>query len=431
MCRTTRNVLRLILSLALTTVLASCGSGDSEDDDLYINLYSSPVFGEHSLVLKDDADGTLRAWGANGYGQLGLGDRKDKTSPQTVAPQDGDTGFTQVSIGGAHGVAIGNNGNVYAWGHNINGQLGDNTNTTRATPDQVLGIGGLLPLTGVTAVAAGGRHTLALTTTGTVLAWGSNAQGQLGNGTKESSKIPVLVTGLSNVVIVKIAAGGEFSLALDAQGAVWAWGSNSTGQLGDGTTTTSLVPKQVMKRSEVNGIESYGEPLTDITEIAAGGSHALAIMNDGTIWAWGYNVFGQLGDDSTTTRKGAVAVLMPTAESVASSIAAGLDHSLAVIGIGGVNYVYAWGYNKSGQLGNGGALNTESAFKTPLRVQVKEGSVLTDLVGIESVIAGGYHSMARASTPVNTLYTWGKNSKGQLGDGGRVSRSHAALVTGF
>lgn len=441
MCRTTRNVLRLILSLALTTVLASCGNGESEDDDLYINLFSSGVYGEHSLAF-NGAGTKLYGWGANGYGQLGVGSRMDNNNPEAVIIPARITGYSKVSIGGAHGVAIDSNGNVYAWGHNTSGQLGDNTLTTRTTPDEVLGINGSSPLTGITEVAAGVRHTLALTTEGTVLAWGNNARGQLGNGATEKSKIPVQVMDSEGRFplsgITAIAAGGDFSLALDTNNTVWAWGSNSYGQLGNGgTPSSSLRPVQVKIRDEnqETKVVTYAVTLDNITKIAAGGSHALAIDGDGNIWAWGYNGLGQLGDGKKITKKGAVLLVLTDKDKkpivgTATAISAGLDHTLTVLNNAGVATVYAWGYNKSGQLGNGAALDSEIPVTAPTKVKIKVGTELQDLPGIVSVTAVGQHSMARTgdTNGQSTLYTWGKNSRGQLGDGTRVSRSHAAQV---
>lgn len=406
MCRTTRQALRLLLSLILTTFLASCGSGDSEPTT--INLFSSAVYGEHSLAF-DKAGTTLKAWGANGYGQLGIGTRMDKSSPTNVDSTVAVSGYSAFSIGGAHSVAIGNDGFVYAWGHNNSSQLGDDSIITRSTPVQVLQTDGLAPLSGIKAIAAGGRHTLALKDDGTVLAWGSNARGQLGDGTIVNALKPVQVGGLDSVVA--IAAGGEFSLALKSDDTVWAWGSNSTGQLGDNSSETKLTPVQVLKIG--------GAALSGIKAISAGGSHALAIDGAGKIWAWGYNAFGQLGDGSTTIRKGAVEVVLTSIVGVPTAISAGVDHSLAVIG----GFVYGWGYNKHGQLGNGAVLGSELPVKTLKEVVVQGGTSLPNIV---SVIAVGQHSLARDTD--GTVYSWGKNACGQLGDGTRTTRSYAASV---
>ena len=401
MRRISRKTFCLCFTLLLAALLSSCGSKSEETET---NLFSSTVYGEHSLAI--GSGNVLKSWGANGYGQLGLGSRLDKSLPKTV-----EISFTPVSFaaGGAHGVAVSADGTVYAWGLNGSGQLGDGTTTTRSTPVPVLDTDGVTPLSGIVAIAAGGRHTLALKNDGTVLAWGSNTKGQLGNDSTIGSKLPVQVAALESVTA--IAAGGEFSLALRSDGTVWAWGSNAKGQLGDGTTTNSLVPVKVQIQKSSSDVV--------IKAIAAGGSHALAIDEDGKVWAWGYNFFGQLGNNSAVDSNTAIEVFMPSTGSVATSIAAGLDHSLAVID----NKVYAWGYNKNGQVGNGAEMNTEIPVRIPTNV-IDGGR--NPLVNFLTVTAGGYHSMARDIG--GKLWTWGRNAHGQLGTGNRNSRSYAAEV---
>src|SRR5215213_9990999 len=168
--------------------------------------------------------------------------------------------------------------NVWAWGRNLNGTLGDCTTTQRATPQQVGG------LKNVTDVAAGCDHSLALKDDGTVWAWCLGENGQLGDGTATKRTSPVKVSGLSGVA--EVAAGSFHSLALKDDGTVWAWGYNNSGQLGDGTTTMRTSPVQVSGLSSV----------TDV----AGGGHSLAVKDDGTVWAWGPNSAGQLGDGTKT-----------------------------------------------------------------------------------------------------------------------------------
>jgi len=142
------------------------------------------------------------------------------------------------------------------------------------------------PSTVVTAISAGDLHSVALKNDGTVLAWGYNGYGQLGNGTTTDSYTPVPVSFLLSDVIA-ISAGGYRTVALKNDGTVWAWGKNYYGQLGDGTTIDSYTPVRV-------------SGLTDVIAISAGESHTIALKNDRTIWAWGRNYYGQLGDGTTT-----------------------------------------------------------------------------------------------------------------------------------
>jgi alpha-tubulin suppressor-like RCC1 family protein len=241
----------------------------------------------HSLAVK--SDGTVWAWGTNGYGELGNGTVTPSATPVRVT---GLTGVVAVACGDYHSLAVKSDGTVWAWGYNGVGELGNGTFTGSATPVQVTG------LTGVVAVGGGSWHSLALKSDGTVWAWGWNYDGELGNGAFAPNSIatPAQVPGLTGVTA--IAAGSWHSLALKSDGTVWAWGLNNTGQLGNG----AFAPNSIATPAQVPG-------LTGVTAIAAGGSvyynsitresgpggHSLALKKDGTVWAWGCNNTGELG----------------------------------------------------------------------------------------------------------------------------------------
>ena len=187
----------------------------------------------------------------------------------------------QISTGEEHTLALKSDGTVWAWGSNDNGQLGDGTYTYRITPVQVGSLSDII------AIACGGvldtkkGFSIALKSDGAVWAWGGNDNGQLGDGTKIGKANPVQVNGLSDVIAV--AGGGSHAAALKSDGTVWTWGYNSDGELGDGTKTKRTTPVQV-------------SGLSNIIAIACGGYHTVALKSDGTIWTWGYNGYGQLGD---------------------------------------------------------------------------------------------------------------------------------------
>jgi len=222
----------------------------------------------HTVALK--SDGSVWAWGANFYGQLGDGTTTDRHSPIQVHGAN-DTGYltdiVAIATGYSHTVALKSDGTVWAWGANWAGQLGDGTATDRHTPIQVHGSGDVGYLTDITAIAAGEWHTVALKSDGTVWAWGANWAGQLGDGTATEKHSPVQVHGSGDVGyltdITAIAAGEWHTVALKSNGSVWAWGRNDEGQLGDGTVTEKHTPVQVHGSGDVG----Y---LTDITAVAAG-----------------------------------------------------------------------------------------------------------------------------------------------------------------
>lgn len=288
----------------------------------------------------------------------------------------------RIAAGGWHSLAICSDSTVKAFGENASGQLGDGTTVDKSTPVTVAG------LTGIIAVGGGGdqleAHSMALKANGTVWAWGSNLYGGLGNGTTVNSMSPVQAVGLSNVKA--IAAGGWHSVALKNDGTVWVWGWNTDGQLGDGTTTDKSTPQQV-------------PGLTGVVKIAAGTYHVLALKNDGTVWAWGDNVSGQIGDGTTVDRNSPVQVAGLTN---VSAIAAGRFFSLAIKNDGSV---WTWGENLYGQLGDG----TTTDKSTPVQV--------TGLTGVvDAVVASGaFHCLAMKND--NTVCAWGRNTYGNLGDG--------------
>ncbi|WP_027086007.1 carboxypeptidase regulatory-like domain-containing protein [Cohnella panacarvi] len=292
-----------------------------------------------------------------------------------------------VAASDAKTVYLSSNGNVYVWGRNTYGELGNGT-----TGGELRAPSGLPVLTDAIAVESGDSHVLAIRRDGTVWAWGSNSSGQLGISSESPSTVPVQVPGLAGAIAV--AAGNGYSLVLTDAGEVWAFGRNNSGELGEGTTMTRREPIRVA--------------ISGATAIAAGESHSLAIVG-GEVWAWGLNGNRQLGDDSNTNRL--LPVKVPNLTDV-TKIAAGRHHSAAVTSSGDL---YQWGYNNNGVLGTGGA--TPASIGIPTRI--------TTVANATDVSAGNSFTLVEAG---GKLYGIGNNESGQLADGTYTLRKVPTLI---
>lgn len=338
-------------------------------------------------------------WGSNGSGQLGPS--APPVSSTNAVPIGSLPTVSAMAAGGSHSLALDSNGRVWAWGDNGWGQLGNGSTSPSSTP----GVAPFRlcrgPCPTFTAVAAGIQHSLALTSGGTVLAWGDDQFGELGNGTTSNTPTTAViqVSGIGGTVTA-IAAGGFSSLALTSDGSVWAWGQNDWGQLGNNSIIGSPTPVQVLKAATYCGINQGACPLTGIVAIAAGSDHSLALDSSGTVWAWGYNGYGQLGTSSSATPYSSVAIPVNGLSGV-MAIAAGGQHSLALDSQG---RVWTWGSNGSLQLGR---ITTGTAWSaTPAQVSGINGTVA-------SLAAGSAHSLALTSD--GRVWAWGDDSSGQLG----------------
>lgn len=349
--------------------------------------------GDHGMALL--ADGTVQDWGSNRFGQLDDGTTLPKNVPVKA---QGLAGVRQISAGGGHSLARLANGTVMAWGANDSGQLGNGTTTPEEAPEEARPPTLVKGLTGVKEVAAGTSFSLALLNNGTVMSWGNNESGQLGNGKITASNLPVAVKGLTGVTA--IAAGEDFALALLSNGTVEAWGSNAYGQLGNAGVEElfSSTPVPV-------------EGLSGVAKIVAGANHGLALTTAGAVMAWGANGSGQLGSGVFSTRNEkpqAVGGL-----SGVTSIEAGGVDSAALLGSG---QVMTWGANASGTLGIGSA-GAPSAV--PVTV-VGIGKVANVSVGAGFMLAYG--------EPIPTVSSLSPNFGSA--SGGTEVTIHGASLTG-
>ncbi|HEY2549142.1 MAG TPA: hypothetical protein VGI64_01045 [Streptosporangiaceae bacterium] len=301
----------------------------------------------HSVAIT--AVGGALAWGFNGDGQLGIGTMTNHRKPVRVHLPKG-VKVKAVRAACAFDLALTTTGRVLAWGFGGHGQLGDGSPRLHKLPVFVH-----LPKgTKVTAISAGGNHSLAITAAGHVLAWGDNDAGQLGDGTTKNRFLPVTVHLPKGTRATAVAGGENHSLAMTGKG-LFAWGLNSSDQLGDGTNMNRHTPEHIV-------VHVSGSAPGRITALAAGCFHSLALTSKGKVLAWGSNVLGQLGDGSNTSHAAPVLVMLP-AGTKAKSISAGCAHSLALTTTG---HVLAWGDNGNGELG----INSETDSDVPRKVHL-------------------------------------------------------------
>lgn len=398
------NTIYCLLLLVAVSVLSACGSNSSSTPTTIPN--SENIFYAHNLVFRNST--TLSA-GYNGFGPLGTGNLGSRT---VMGGLDQYYPFSGFATGGNHSVAFFNNSTVRSWGNNNSGQLGNSSTTYSSSPVKTVNI------SGVTAVAAGAHHSLALKKDGTLWAWGSNDAGQLGIGWNLTpsgySAVPNKVAGSTGAPfpnISSIAANGKHSL-VRANGRVWAWGLNSSGQLGLDPAATGVLGDP----AAVSGVPS------PVSFIAAGGGFSYAVSRaDGSVWAWGSNDNGQLGNGTLTSSFTPAQVMKDAVTPLNGvvQVAAGIQHGLARLADG---TVWAWGYNFFGQLGNNGKLDSSYAVK------VVADATGTALAGATDIRAFGSSSMAKIG---GVWYVWGDNSYGQLGVGSNSTVYIPARMSGF
>jgi hypothetical protein len=249
-------------------------------------------------------------------------------------------------------------------------------------------------------VSAGVAHSLAVGSNGTY-AWGDNSSGELGNNSTTTSDLPVLVSAPTDVTFTQVSAGNIYSLAVGSDHSTYAWGSNGSGRLGNNSITASDHP--VLVSAPADG--------TTFTQVSAGGSHSLAVGSDGNAYAWGDNSNGQLGNGTTTDSHVPVPVPAPGEGATFTQVSAGRHHSLAVDSYGNS---FGWGGNDAGQLGNNSTANSDA----PLLVTVPTGVTFTQMS------AGGGHSLAVGSD--GKAYAWGDNGAGELGTNS-LTESHVPV----
>jgi len=327
------------------------------------------------------SDGKIYAWGANLFGQLGNGGNTSSSIPLAI---DTTKLWIGITAGGGHALALGANGTLWAWGLNSNGELGSGNTNNQNTPQQIGQNDDWATL------AAGRAHSFGIKASGSLWAWGANDKGQLGTGNNQNKTSPFRIDDRRNWTVVE-ASESDHSLALQANGTLWAWGNNNKGQLGDGSTVNKNIPVQV-------GIEN------NWIAFSPGVEYSMGLRADGTLWAWGRNDFGQLGDGTIIDRFVPVQI--------------GNDSSWIHFGAGGFNSFgqksdgthWAWGKNE-GQFGNDTLSDT--AAVNPIQIGNEDNWVQLSISPTHKLALNASRKRHCAS---------GNNSSGELGDGTFVNR---------
>jgi len=396
----------------------------------------------HTCALSNA--GNIYCWGRNDYGEFGDGSTSSASAPVRVlkgaavsADNDGTylTNIKSIGPGGDHTCALSNAGNIYCWGENPDGELGNGSTADAHTPVRVLKGAAVSAdndgtyLTNIGSIDPGYYHTCVLSNAGNTYCWGYNDVGELGNGSTVSASAPVRVlkgaavsadndgTYLAN--LKSIYGGGYYTCALSNAGNTYCWGENGYGQLGNGSTAAAHTPVRVLKGAAVSA-DNDGTYLTNIGSIDPGDYHTCALSNAGNTYCWGENYYGELGNGSTVSASAPVRVLKGAAVSADNdgtylanlkSIDAGFCYNCALSNAGNT---YCWGYNDTGEIGN----DSTAAAHTPVRVLKgaavsadNDGTYLTNLKSIDA----GWHTCALSN--VGNTYCWGENNMGQVGNG--------------
>lgn len=384
-------------------------------------------FGSGQVNLVTTTDGRVLAWGANPGGILGQGMSATNlislSLPTAVKATSGTgqlIGIVAVSAGEKAALALSEDGEVYSWGDNTNGVLGRTAASGDPLPGKVVAANGTGTLQRIVSISIGASNSVALADDGTVYSWGFYS-GQSGPDPKTlPGPVSAVSGGGALVNAVAVSAGWNWSAALLADGRIVSWGFGSDGRQGQpGATGASTGPGYVVD-------QSTGQPLAGAVAISAGYNFGMALNTAARVFAWGSDSFGQIGQNTVNTPyRSAVLVKAPLGVGPLNDItmvAAGGNHALAIDSSG---RTYSWGYSQDGELGDG-ASHPRVNF-SPLPAAVVGTAGTGQLSGVVAIAAGFAHSLAFASD--GSLLIWGSGLRGNLGQGGTAqSDSYVPVV---
>ncbi|KAE8810905.1 ultraviolet-B receptor UVR8-like [Hordeum vulgare] len=316
------------------------GHGDSEDRPVPTVLTSfdvprvtSVICGaDHTIAYSDD-EMQLYSWGWGDFGRLGHGNSSDVFNPQPIVALQGMK-IKQIACGDSHCLAVTFNGQVHSWGRNQNGQLGLGNNQDSLLPQKLKAFEGVC----VKMIAAGAEHTTAITEGGDLYGWGWGRYGNLGLSDRDDRSVPEKVSSVEGEKMVLVACGWRHSVSVSSSGALYTYGWSKYGQLGHGDFQDHLVPRKLEALKDV-----------PISQISGGWRHTMAVAEDGKLYGWGWNKFGQVGVEDNVDHCSPVEVNFPDEQKIVQ-VACGWRHTLALTEN---KNIFSWGRGASGQLGHG------------------------------------------------------------------------------
>jgi alpha-tubulin suppressor-like RCC1 family protein len=345
------------------------------------------------LIRKDGVSSQLWTWGLNTSGQIGDGSLTNRSSPGTTA--GGGTNWCRISTGNTHTAGVKTDGTLWTWGCNATGQLGDGTAISRISPGTICGGGSTW-----CQIGAGTCHNVAVKTDGTLWTWGGNGYGQLGISSTVNRSSPGTTAGPNYFTWCQASSGRSHTAAVKTDGTLWTWGYGLIGQLGAGTATNRSSPGQTCGTGST------------WCQVAAGLIHTTAVKNDGTLWIWGTGACGVIGDNTATTKSSPVSI--SGGGTTWCQVSAGSNISSAVKQDG---TLWTWGANNTGQMGT---LNTTS--------RSSPGTTSGGGTTWCQISSGSSHNAATKTDGI--VWTWGYSGNGRLGDNTTANKSSPVTIAG-